>query len=568
MTSLPTTASDILVVRWSDLEPFYQTLETQALTEENVAQWLKAWTAVSEVVEEAEARCFIATTLDAQDKEAQQRYQTFLSVTQPAIHAAEQQLKQRLLNSGLVPSGFELPLRNMRAEAALFREANLPLQAESRTLAAEYMRLLGAQSIPWEGEELPITHVPLLCQAPDRSRREQAWRAGAARQLTDREAINTLWGRAMPLRAQMAHNADLPDYRAYRWQQLFRFGYTPDDCKDFYQAVEEIALPAATRLCEKRRQQLGVTELYPWDMAVDPLQRPPLRPFQNVNELEDRVATIIRQVSPLLGDNFDTLRKDGLLDLGSRLGKGGGGYSIPLRASKRSFIFMNATGRHLDVQVLLHEAGHTFHSFATHSLPYFQQRDAGIEFRETVAIAMELLGTPYLAAAQGGFYTESEAALARLQHLERMLFLWPSIAQVDAFQHWVYENHETALDPHTCDATWAALEQRFNPAISWQGLEQEQKIGWQQKLHIHIQPFYYFEYALAQLGALQIWRNHLHNPLQAVTQYQEAMTLGGTMPLPTLYQAAGIRFAFDSDTLHTLITFVEHTIDELESQLG
>lgn len=471
--------------------------------------WLRDWTQLCEVVEETEAWLFIATTTDIQDAQAQQRYRSFLEAIQPQTRTADQQLRLKLLKSQLVPAGFEVPLRVMQADVELFREANLPLLAQAGNLAGEYSQVLGRQTIEWDGAQTPVSRLSPIYRGSDRGARERAWRLAADAQQNSRDAIFRLWTRMLELRRQIAQTAGLPDYRAYRWQELHRFDYTLNDCQRLHQSIEAVVVPVTTQIYERRRQALGLSELRPWDIPHDPFARPPLHPFDSVAQLEDGVERLCECIHPQFARYFATLRGEGLLDLAAREGKStlGGGYSVPLRRSKRSFIFMNAAGRELDVEILIHEAGHAFHAFETHHLPYFQQREPGIEFRELAAITMQLLAAPFLSLERGGFYTEADAAYLHAQQLERILLLLPQSVIVDAFQHWAYENPEQAANPEACDATWLALVKRFYPAMAVDGFERETATGWQQSLLIFTQPFYHIEYVLAQVGALQVFQN-------------------------------------------------------------
>lgn len=562
--SLPKTAQEFMDWDWSQIEPYYHDLNTRPLSNKTMNTWLADWTCLSNLVSETYARLFVATTLDTKDKEAEQRYHTFLDQIYPAVEAAGQKLKQKLLASGLEPDNFEIPLRNMRAEADLFREENLPLLTQERKLASEYDKIIGAQTVTWEGEERTLIQLRPIYQDQDRSLRERAWRLAAERQLADRAAINELWVKFLNLRCQLAAQADAPDYRAFRWQQMLRFDYTPEDCRSFHRAIEAVVVPAAARLYEKRRKQLGLDRLRPWDLDVDPLNRSPLRPFGTVDELADKVGIMFQQVDPQLGEYFGTMKQENLLDMDNRQGKAPGGYCITFAVEKKPFIFMNAVGLHDDVQTLLHESGHAFHAFEASRLPYHQQLDVGMEFAEVASMTMELLAGPYLAEEAGGFYAAEEAARARIEHLEEILLFWPYMAVVDAFQHWVYENHDAATEPDNCDAKWAELWQRFMPGQDWSGLEQEMMTGWHRKLHIYQVPFYYVEYGLAQLGAVQVWRNALQDQNQALANYRQALALGGTVPLPKLFEAAGVKFAFDEETLSAAVELVETNIESLE----
>jgi oligoendopeptidase F len=569
LSPLPADTAALLRWSWDGMEPHYRELAARTLSAETLADFMADWTRLTELVAERGNRLIVAANANTADEEAEKRYRAYLEQVFPKVQAAAQELKQKLLASGLEPEGFEVPLRKMRAETALFRPANLPLLTEERKLSMQYDKIVGAQTVTWEGREVTLPQLRPVYQDADRGRRERAWRLEMQRQLADRQAINELWLKFLPLRLQLAANADMgSDYRAYRWQQLLRFDYTPADCAVFRQAIAEVVVPAATRVYERRRRQLGLDTLRPWDLDVDPLGRAPLAPFRTVTELRDKAATIFRRVDPQLGDYFDTMVREDLLDLDNRKNKAPGAYCTGFPAIKRPFIFANVVGTHDDVETTLHESGHAFHSFEAGRLPYIQQRFAGLEMAEVASMSMELLAAPYLPAEEGGFYSQAEANRARIEHLESQILFWPYMAIVDAFQHWVYENPDRAADPDHCDATWAELWHRFRPGVDWSGFEEALKTGWHRKLHIHTDPFYYVEYGLAQLGAVQVWASALHDQAGAVAAYRRALALGGTRPLPELYAAAGAKFAFDAETLGGAVQLMEETIARLERAAG
>ncbi len=440
ISELPETSPAFMNWPWSQMEPHYLALIERPINAGNVDAWLADWSKLTDLVQETFTRLQIATAVDTTDQAADRRYQTFLDDIYPRSREMEQKLKEKLLSSGLEPVGFEIPLRNMRAEAILFRQENLSLLSQEMKLGTEYDKIVGAQTVAWDGQDVTISQLSTVYQESDRQRREQAWRLAIGRQLADREALNNLWGRLLNLRAQIAANADLPDYREYMWRNMLRFDYSPEDCEQFHLAIEKVVVPAARQIYEKRRQRLGVSRLRPWDLNVDVEGLAPLRPFSSTTQLEDGVEAIFHRVDPQLGEYFATMRAEKLLDLDNRKGKAPGGFCSEFTVLRRPFIFMNAVGVHDDVQTLLHEGGHAFHVFETSKLPYNQQLQVGMEFAEVASMAMELLAAPYLGEEYGGFYTRQQAARARIEHLEGAILFWPYMAVVDAFQHWVYRH--------------------------------------------------------------------------------------------------------------------------------
>ena len=551
---------------WDRIEPYFQELNARNLSEANVVQWLDDWRKLTNLIDESFTRLQVAITVDTTDEAAEQRYNAYMEEIIQPTSIAEQPLKQKLLATGLEPQGYEIQLRNMRTDAELFREENVPLYTQESKFGVEYDKIVGAQTVQWEGEERTVAQMKTVDQDPDRDKRERAWRLVADRQLADREALNELWTRFLPLRREIAGNADMPDYRAWRWRNFHRFDYTPDDCLRFHDAIEKVVVPAVSRIYERRRQQLGVETLRPWDLEVDPLNRPPLRPFSDVSALNSTTSTIFHKVDPQLGEYFDIMQREHLLDLDNRKGKAPGGYCTAFAVAERPFIFMNAVGVHADVQTLLHEGGHAFHVFEEcNALPRYRRGNAPIEFAEVASMGMEHIAGRYLAQSEGGYYSNADAARARIEHLEGDLIFWPYMAVVDAFQHWVYTHPDDAMNPANCDAEWSRQWDRFKPGIDYSGLEDNKVTGWHRKLHIFQIPFYYVDYGIAQLGAVQVWRNSLRDQAKAVADYRSALALGGTRSLPQLFSAAGAKLAMDADTLREAVDLIEATIAELDA---
>ncbi|MCA9901664.1 MAG: M3 family oligoendopeptidase [Anaerolineales bacterium] len=561
-THLPTSIEEFNRWPWEKIASFYADLQERPLTATSINQWLADWSKLSELLSERAARLRVATTQNTHDDDAEAAMNQFLDEIFPNVATAENALEQRLLESGLEPDGMAIPLRNIRADAELFREENLPLISNQMKRSQVYNRIIGSQTVAWEGEELTLTQLATRLESPDRDLRERGWRLSAERRLEDREALNNLWTELLPQRHEIAQNAGFPDFRGYTWQQKKRFDYTPADAAVFHQAIADVVVPAASRVYERYKQKLGIETLRPWDVSADVFlyALPALRPFANTDELAQTSATIFRQVDPVLGDYFDIMRQEQLLDMPNRKGKAPGAYCTNYPASERPFIFMNSTGTGSDIRTLFHEAGHAFHNFERNKLPYQPQKGSPMEFNEVASMAMELLTAPYITKNKAGFFTKEDADSWFVTHLEKIILFWPYMAVVDAFQHWAYLNLDDAVNAANCDAKWRELWQTYLPQIDFSGFEDVLDTGWHRKQHIFRAPFYYIEYGLAQLGALQIWRNAMQNQAQAVEDYRLALAQGGTQTLPALYQTANVQFAYDHDMVSQMIALLESQI--------
>lgn len=552
------------VADWNSVQPHVDRLLAAPLAAPEIAGWLEQWSRLTEVLAEAGAQIYRDVSENTADAAAEQRFEHFVGETEPKTRLAEQALKEKLLATpGYQPSADNgLLHRRFRSDVEVFRAENVALESQLALLGNRYNKIVGGMTVQWQGEELTLPQANSRLQEPDRAARAEIWRRIMQRYLADRGAIDELYMEMLPLRRQMARNAGFENYRALRWQQLARFDYTPDDAFTFHDAIEHEVVPLAAQLYQDLAGRLGLDELRPWDTEADPYGQP-LHPFSDAAALEEGGQRIFQQVDPVLAGYFAAMRP-GYLDLASRPNKAPGAYCNDFPVSGKPYIFMSAVGTHNDVTTLLHEGGHAFHFMESLRQPLIWNRNAPMEFCEVASMSMELLSAPYLAAERGGFYSAADARRAHASHLRKLVLFLPYMAVVDRFQHWVYAEAPQDVTPADLDRTWSALWDRFMPGIDYRDLQAEKESGWHRKGHIFGSPFYYIEYGLAQLGALQVWRNALTNQAQAVADYRRGLALGYTRSLPELFAAAGARFAFDRQTVGELMALVAEQMARLE----
>lgn len=559
---------------WADWQSHLQILVDTDVNADTIEDWLAGWKILDNMANEVFARLQTAVDVDTTDEEAEAKYKTFIVNIVPEMEKIEFVLNKKLVASDAIPDELTVPVRALKASIKNFREENLPLQTKLQGFDIDRSKIVGAQTVQWDGEESTITALQTVFREQDRERRKKAWYLMQERLWQDKEAMDNLWKQNMDARLQLAKNAGFDDYRSYKWEQLGRFDYSPDDALQFCEAIAEVVVPAAERLREKGRLQLGYDSLRPWDMiqhsfglAVDPLGREALKPYDTIEELIDKGVNIFQQVDPELGNFFAIMRDENLLDLDNRKGKAPGGYCNAYPVSKRPVIFMNSVGLDDDVTTLLHEAGHAFHVFSTTDMKYHmpaQFNHIPMEFAEVGSMAMELLATPYLTEDKGGYFSPTDSAQYRADHLRGIIYFWPYMALTVEFQHWIYTNHEAASDPDNCDAKYLELWHKYIKGIDWGDDEKYIVNRWRKQGHIFGVPFYYIEYGLAQLGAVQVWANSLENQQTALEQYRQALSLGGTATLPELFEAAGAKLSFDAETLQKAIDLIESTIHQLD----
>lgn len=562
---LPVSPAAFARAKWEDVAVYFDELASRPLDEGNIEAWLQAWSTLEELVTEAAAQAMIAYTIDTSDPTKEVDHLRFSTEIMPKMEERSVELARRLIASGYDTPALSTTLRRFRTAIEIFREENVPVFSELEELAARYQRITGSMTAEWEGEERPLPQLQPFLKDPDRSVRERAYRAATQPYMEESSALAGLFDRMYTLRQQAARNAGFANYRDYVFPAKFRFDYTPADCERFHEAIEQTVSPAVARMLEHRRRLLDVDVLRPWDLGVDPGRGTPLRPFRDSDEFMRVSNRVFASVDAQLGEQFETMMEERLLDLESRKGKAPGGYCETLHYRGRPFIFMNAVGLVDDVMTLLHEGGHAFHAFAAHAQPLIWQRHPGSEAAELASMSMELLAGRHLAKPVG-FFSEEDHQRAWLEHLEDILLSLAHIASVDAFQTWIYTSRDGG-DATARDEAWLRIRSRFERGVDWSGLERERVARWYRQLHIFLYPFYYIEYGIAQIGALQVWRNSLRDPSTAVAQYRQALALGAVRGLPEIYRAAGATLSFDPGLIGELVTLVEEHIDRLREGL-
>jgi oligoendopeptidase F len=554
-------ASDADFGAWATAEPYYRELHERPVEDPRAFEkWLIEWSEVDSCFDEEGTRRYTAMTCQTDDPAREKAYLDFIENVKPHREPWHNKLRRKVValskRFALPPRRYEVLLRSAATALEIYRDENIPLLTEDEKFAQQYQKICAAMTATYRGEEMTLQKLSRFLEEPERAVREETWRLGSDRFYQDADTLNRLYDQMVRLRDRIARNAGCSDYRAYAFKMYQRFDYTPEDCLAFHDAIEKVVVPAARSLAERRRAKLGLSTLRPWDMAVDPDHRPPLRPFETDEQLATGCSRIFHRVSDDLGGVFDTLRERGLLDLGSRKGKAPGGYQSTFAERRVPFIFMNAVGTEGDVRTLLHEGGHAFHAWAARGEPLMPYRHAPTEFCEVASMGMECLALPFTNEFYGG-----EAGRSRRRFFEEIVNFFPWMARVDAFQHYVYTHVKHDIERR--EDEWQKLTRRFSPMVDWSGLEKYDRVSWHRKLHFFEVPFYYVEYGIAQLGALQVWMNSRRDYEDAVALYRNGLALGGSRPLPELFEAAGCRFGFSEKSLRPLIDAAMEEIDRL-----
>ena len=546
---------------WESIEPFMNDLRDRKLSCSNCLEaFIADRSSLSEVISEARARLYIDMTCHTDDEEIQKSWMQFVENVQPKLSEYSDILNRRLVEHESLddlPERFGILVKGIKTDIAIFREENIPLSTRATKLVTEYNEICGAQMVEFDGEQKTFAQMAIYFENTDRKIREDAWKAVSERRFEDNERVSEIYDELIQIRHKMAINAGFEGFQQYMFASMHRFDYSIEDCLEFHESIETVCQPLRHRTDGERMRDLGVDSLRPWDMGVDVKGRPPLQPFNDVQEMVDGCSRIFHNMSEELGNYFDQLDANDCLDLDSRKGKAPGGYQYYLQKSRLPFIFMNAAGTQRNIETMIHEAGHAFHSFYSGHLDLIHERDSPIEFAEVASMSMELLTHPHWEE----FYDNKDADRARRKHLEDIISFMPWMATIDAFQHWVYANPNHSREERA--EKWLELGERFGPKVDMTGFEDIHKVSWQRQGHLFGVPFYYVEYGIAQLGALQMWKYHRRDTQDALDRYKAGLSLGYTRGLTELFQASGLELSFSESYVGELIGEIDEALAEL-----
>lgn len=549
---------------WEALKPYFdQLLQREINSRQHLEQWLQDHSELEAVVNEDACWRQIKMTCNTEDKSLEEAFNYFCLHIQPHIQPMSDALNKKLLASPFLneldQEQYFTYLRSIRKSIELYREENIPVQAELAVMQQQYGQITGAMMVTVDGREYTLQQAARFLESPDRKKREEVYCKIQECRLQQKQKLDDLYNRLIALRHKEAQNAGFGSYTAYRFKELGRFDYAEQDCFQFHEAVKQHVLPLVNEIYEKKKQKLGVDTLRPWDLDAEPQGSQPLRPFATGEGLLQKTIDCFNRMRPFFGDCLQKMNELHHLDLESRKGKAPGGYNCPLAESGAPFIFMNAAGQMQDVTTMVHEGGHAIHSFLAHPLQLNGFKEYPMEIAEVASMSMELFSMDYW---DSFFSNASDLIKAKQHQLERVITIFPWIAIIDKFQHWVYQ-HPTHSPQQRTEA-WDKIVMEFSDSVlDYTALEAYRSNAWQRQLHLFEVPFYYIEYGIAQLGAIGMWMQYKRNPQQAFNNYCKALALGGTKTLPQLYKTAGLEFDFSPNKIKLLMDFVKVEMNEL-----
>lgn len=555
---------DFKITTWENLKPFFEELlSREILSKEDLEKWLRDISELDAAISEDACWRQIRMTCDTENKELEEAYVFFMTKIQPGIQPYADKLNRKLLENTftkeLDKKKFHTYLRTIKKNIELFRKENIPIQAELNVMQQQFGNISGKMTIEVHGKEYTMPQAARFLESKDRNLRETVYRKMQERRLRDKEDLNSLYSVLVKKRHAVALNAGFKNYRDYRFLELGRFDYDKKDCFQFHESVKQHIMPLVDLIYKRKKERLGVDTFRPWDLEASPEGENPLIPFSNTDELIEKSITCFDLLTPFFGDCLRKMKALRHLDLESRKGKAPGGYNCPLAEIGAPFIFMNAAGQMDDLITMVHEGGHAVHSFLAHNLELSAFKEYPMEIAEVASMAMELFSMDYWEIF---FNSEAELKRAKIHQLERIITIFPWIATVDKFQHWVYENPDHTETQRL--QQWEKIMNEFTSTeLDYSGLEEYRRYFWQKQLHLYEVPFYYIEYGIAQLGAIGLWIQFRENKMAALENYVNALAKGGTQTLPELFNTAGLSFDFSANTVNRLTSFVHSELIKL-----
>ena len=560
-TFLPET----LDITWENLLPFFETLNNSALlNKSDLEQWLLDRSELEAVLEEDFAWRYIGMTCDTTDEKIQQSFEYFATEIEPHISEWTNTLNEKFLQcefyKELDVDTYKIYIRTLKSQFEIFRQENIPLFTELQLEQQKYGAIVGSMSIEHDGKEYTLEQASNFIKSTDRSVRKEVYEKIQRRRLADKDTLDELFNKLIKLRHQVAINAGFENFRDYMFKALGRFDYTADDCFRFHEAIEQELVPLFKQFSEERKSKIQLDKLTPYDTEVDVSGKPALKPFDGGEDLLNKSIACFYRIHPYFGEKLETMKQHKLIDLESRAGKAPGGYNYPLAESGAPFIFMNAANAMRDLTTMVHEGGHAVHTFLTNNLALNDFKRAPSEVAEVASMSMELISMD----AWDVFFNDADDLIrAKEEQLKDSLKTLPWVATIDAFQHWIYTNPNHTVEERT--AAWDTCFERFGSNfVNWEGYEEFKNNLWQKQLHLFEVPFYYIEYAIAQLAAIAIYKNYKENPVKAILEYMDALKLGYTKSIPEIYETAGIKFDFSTAYIRGLVDFMKEDLSNLK----
>ncbi|WP_040229017.1 M3 family oligoendopeptidase [Bhargavaea cecembensis] len=440
-----------------------------------------------------------------------------------------------------------------------FSPEAIPLLQKENRLSSEYSKLTASAQIEFDGKTLTLAQLVPYTQSTDRAIRKQAVEATFGFYAEHEEQFNDIYDRLVKVRHEIALTLGYKDFVEVGFLRMNRIGYDRDMVKNFRDQVKEHIVPLATKLFERQATRIGVDPLFFHDEGLNFTDGnakpagPPEWILENGKKMYD-------ELSPETSEFFHFMMERELMDLEAKKGKEGGGYCTFIDDYQSPFIFSNFNGTSHDIDVLTHEAGHAFQVYASRNIGVPEYIWPTTEAAEIHSMSMEFFTWPWME-----LFFKDETEKYKFTHLSSALLFLPYGVAVDEFQQIVYEKPE--MTPAERKQAWKSLEEKYLPHRNYDGIPFLEAGGiWQRQSHIYEVPFYYIDYCLAQICALQFWKRSREEREAAWNDYLRLCRLGGSQAFPELVKAANLMSPFEDGCIESVVGPITEWLDAVDDR--
>jgi M3 family oligoendopeptidase len=430
---------------------------------------------------------------------------------------------------------------------------------EENKLVSEYVNLLAAAKIPFDGEVKNLSQLVPYHQSQDRIVRKKSNEAKYSFFVENADKLDELYDKLVKVRTTIAKKLGYSSFTELAYARLNRTDYNAENVAKFRDQVKEYIVPLATKLKQKQQERIGVDSLKYYDDSFSFSTGNP-DPKGDAEWIVEQGKKMYEEMSPETNDFYTYMVENNLMDLLSKPGKAGGGYCTYISNYKSPYIFANFNGTKGDVRVLKHEVGHAFQVFESRSFEVPEYGFPTLEACEIHSMSMEFFAWPWME-----LFFKEDTDKYKFSHLSEAVLFIPYGVAVDEFQHFVYANPEAT--PQERKLAWRDIEKKYLPHRDYEGNDFLENGGfWQQQGHIYKVPFYYIDYTLAQICALQFWKRNQENPEQAWEDYLHLCKQGGSKSFTELVKEAKLISPFEEGCVKSVIDEIEVYLDSIDDK--
>jgi len=538
----------------------------QSLLERNIASvselesWLLDERRVTAEIEEEITSSLIATYRDTNDRNIRGLHMYNQNTIQPILKRYtakfDQKFRECAFSDLLDEQKYGFMKKARLVKSKMFNEKNVTLSVKEQELITKYREIMSNICINWEDEQKTYAFVKAKLDNPNRVIRKKAWYALCEARSVVKIDIDFILNELVQLRNEMALNAGFNNYSEYAFKQKNR-DYSIEECYKLHESIEKYIVPIWKQLGSLSKKNLGVKRYCPWDLTPCNV---PKAPFQNAIDLLDGVEEMFRKTDLYFYEKFIYIRKAGFIDVEERENKAPGAACFTLPHSKEVFVYSNFSPSFYAINALIHELGHAFHFYKQfNNESSMQERYLREEVAELYSLSLELLVMEKLNI----FYKQEEYKEVQRVQLYRTLSLLISSVAGDVFQHWLYTNPNHTSEER--DKKYAELCKRYQySSVDITGLEDEISSSWLETFHFVQFPFYKIEYAIAQIGAMQLFQIYREDPEKAIIFFKEGASVDWNLPIQEIYEKTGVTFDFSEERIESTASVILDLINELK----